>query len=415
MSFVWDLIELIITQPGALVYHLVTLFAIQLIAGVAIGHWQRQRNEAATRLFVMSVGIFLARAILMVLGVLARTNLVSAALLFPPLERFLQFLTSLLLIWAFLPVLEQRPRLGTSLLVVGTIMAAGAYAASASLWPQAKAAGSFYSSTWQERIWELSTAATLGLALVTVFAWRGADWGWTVCLLALLLTGHVLQLVAPVLDAHSAPWVRLASLAGLPLLAGLVYRRALRAAASQADEEGHADQTTVDLLRAVRRIGGEGELKVGLELAMPVIAKAMDADCAAAGLIISSSAETLRIVAAHSTAGLMVDESDLDLPLSDYPLLAAAVRSRRPKQVLGDHETAPQVSSLYRHLGFQTSGPLVVQPLVAGDDVVGLLLVGNPLCDREWTTHEGEILEGAGMLLACAIASEGHRRTVADL
>lgn len=234
MALVRDLIEWISTPQGALAYHLVTLFAIQMIAGLAVGHWRRQRDRDAIRLLTMALGLFLARAALMVLAVAAAADLISSTIFLPPLERFLQFVTSLLIIWALLPVLEDRHPASTVLLVAGALIAAGAYAASASSWLNAAGGATAYNSTRQARLWDLSTAALLGLALLGALVRRTRDWSWLVCLLALWLAGHVLQLSVPIAERHWPSWVRLANLASLPLLAALVYRRALALAYSGA-------------------------------------------------------------------------------------------------------------------------------------------------------------------------------------
>ncbi len=408
MSLVDDLVELITTPHGALAYHLVTLFAIQLIVGVALGHWQRQRDRAAARLVIMALGLLLARLVMMLLAVVAGVNLVSSALVLPPLERFLQFVTSLLVIWAFLPILRERVHLSTFLLLSGVVLAAVAYAASASLWSEVETAGTSYAMAWQGRLWELSTAAVIGLALLIGLAWRGADWGWMACLLALWLTGHILQLIAPIRDVHSAPWVRLANLAALPLLAALVYRRALAMANVPATSKQGVSSSAIDLLTAVRSIHSEGDLRAGLELALPTIARAVDADMAAVGLLVPGLVDTLRVVALHPKTNPATERGAVVISLSDYPLLNRVAHSRRPDDTSGDASTVPETGDLYRRLGWESSGPLLVEPLISGREILGLVWVGNPESEREWSSREAQILEGAALVLACAIAGEGN-------
>ena len=139
MSFLRNCVELITVPPGDLIYHLVTLFAIQLILGVAFGHWNRQRRDlAAIRLLVTSVGFALAHTLLMLVAVLDRVGVLPPNIVPPPLERFLDLATLLLAAWALLPILAQHSRLGTTLLLVTFLVAAGVYAAFATLWPQAE-------------------------------------------------------------------------------------------------------------------------------------------------------------------------------------------------------------------------------------------------------------------------------------
>jgi peptide/nickel transport system permease protein len=230
MSLVLDFVEFVAVPPGDLVYHLVTLFAIQLILGVAFEHWNRRRRDPmAIRLLLTGVDCVFARLLLILIAVLDRAGVLSPNVVLPPLERFLDLVTLLLVIGAFLPVLEHRSRLGVVLLLSLLLITMSVYVAFATLWPQAEAQGVVYSGYWQETLWECFTIAVLVLALIAGVVWRRGDWGLVTCMLALWLTGHVLQFALPIPDFHAAGWVRLANLAALPLLAGLMYRRALSA------------------------------------------------------------------------------------------------------------------------------------------------------------------------------------------
>jgi signal transduction histidine kinase/GAF domain-containing protein len=408
VSLLRDFLELITSQSGALVYHLVTLFAIQLILGVAVGHWQRRRDDASARLLVMGIGFFLARTILMLLAVLNSVALLSSDVVFPPLERFLDLATLVLAVWAFLPVPGQKRRLSTPLLIVALLAAVGTYAAFATLWPGAEAQGLVYNGYWQERVWEVSTTATLVLALMASIAWRGADWGWLVCLLGLWLAGHSLQLIAPVADANSAGWVRLANLAALPLLAALVYRRALAATLPSAKASKEMTLGAVGVLKAIQRIEADGHVESALELAASSIARTVSADMVAIGLRVPGSIDLVRIMALHPATSVMLANQEATLTVSKYPLLSTALQSRRLERAIADRKVS-RVSGLYYRLGFNVPGPLLVQPLIARERVLGVMLVGNPDSQREWRTDDEQILQAMAAALAAAIAGEQER------
>jgi hypothetical protein len=386
----------------------VILFAIQLIAGVAIGHWQRRRDEPSTRMLVMGVGLLFMRIILMLVALLDSVGLVSSMAVLPPLERFLQIMSYFLVVWASLPVVEEYPSLGTTFLLVSTVFAAGAYAASALLWPEAQVEAVGYVGHWQERAWEWSSAAFLALALVTNLVSQAPDWGWLVCLVALWLLGHILQLVTPTSDVNAAGWVRLANLVAMPLLAAIVYRRALEPAAAAPLRVDESDSGALGILEAVRRIKSDGDPGPSLDLAVASIARTVDADVVVIGLLAPGPVEVMRVVAFHPT-GAAAGRREPTLLLSNHPMLATAYRGRRQERVTGGHGDVSPVDGLYRRLGFDGAGPLLVQPLTVGDDVVGLLLVGNPESQREWTADDEQIVEAIGFALACAIARDEAR------
>ena len=123
MSFLQGLIELITVPPGGMIYHLVTLFAIQRILVMAFGYWRRNRRDwTAIRLLVVAAGFFLASILLMLVGGLERIGLLSSNLILPPLERFLTLATLLLTVWAFLSISARQPRVGMGLLIFSSMM-----------------------------------------------------------------------------------------------------------------------------------------------------------------------------------------------------------------------------------------------------------------------------------------------------
>ncbi len=408
MTLLRDFVELITVPPGDLVYYLVTLFAIQLILGVAFGHWSRHRRDpAAIRLLVMAVGLTLASTLLMLVAVLDRVGVLSANVVLPPLERFLNLATVLLVVWALLPILEQYSRLGVALLLITLLITAGVYAAFAALWPQAETQFSTYNGYWQETVWEFSTLAVLALALIAGVVWREGDWGLLTCLFAIWLVGHGLQFAFPITDSDTAGWVRLANLAALPLLAALVYRRAL--GVSLAAHEGTALEL-VGILDAARRIETARDVEVALGLAASSIARALRADMVAIGFPSSKPAKGIRIVALHPPTGPMLAHQEPTLLVSDYPLLATASQTGRLQSVSTPRKDSA-VPALYSRLGFERPGPLLVQPLTDRGTLLGIMLIGNPISQQRWTVQDEQAVQAVGTAIAASLVGARRRAT----
>jgi len=406
--FVSDLIELLTSPNGSLVYHLVALFAIYLILGIAFGHWNRHRRDpAATRLLVVGAGFAIARMLLMLVAVLDLVGLASPNTFLPPLERFLDLATLLLAVWAFLPILEQQARLGVAMLLITLLIAAGVYAAFASLWPQAEAQSIPYNGYWQETVWELLDIAILALALLAGLIWRKGDWSLTVCLFAVWLTGHILQFAFPTfpLDrVHTAGWVRAANLVALPLLASLVYRHVLSARSAAG---GDAALELISVIRAARRIEAAHDVETALGLAASSIARALGADMVAIGFPATEPPQGVRVVALHPATVLMLAQQELNLPASSHPALAAVLQTARQQHALTDSHTA----ALYDNLGFEQSGPLLIQPLTDGGTMLGIMLIGNPDSQRRWTTRDGRIVQAMGAAIAASLAGARRRES----
>ncbi len=408
MSSLTGLIRLITTAPGDLFYHLATLFAIQLILGIALGHWLRNRRDpAAVRLLVTGLGFTAARGVLMLVALLDRVGRVDPRLLLPPLERFLDLATLLLTTWAFLPILGRHMRLGLVLLLLTLLVAAGTYAVFATLWPRDEARGVVYNGYWQETVWELSTIAVLVLALIADLIWRQDDWGLLVWLLLVWLAGHVLQFLNPLVVSQTAGWVRLANLVALPLLAALTYRRALGATPSAGEE------TTVEIvsvLDAVRRIETARDIEAALELAALSIARTLTVDMIAVGLPIPGPSKGVRIVALYPPTRAMLAQQGVVLLASTHPLLATVLQTGRLERAYSNRKDEA-LSALYRSLGFDRAGPLLVLPLVEGNALLGVMLAGNPTSQRRWTVHNEQVLQAVGAAVAAALAS-AHRRAL---
>ncbi len=410
MSLLREFIELLTVPPGDLVYHLVTLFAIQIILGIAFGHWNRNRRDpVAIRLLVVGAGFFLARALLMLVAALNRVGMVSPNGIMPPLERFLDLAAVLLVAWAFLPILERHSRLGVALLLITLLIAAGTYAAFAVLWRQTVGQGVIYNGYWQESVWEFSTLAILIVAFIAGAIWRAADWGLIVCLFGLWIGGHALQFVAPIFDSHTAGWVRLANLVALPLLASLVYRYALSAPLGWAP--GEDEDTTLGvfgILRASRRIEAGHDTEAALELAASSVARAMGADVAAIGLLLTGPAKGIRIIALHPQTSAMLAQQELALMVSDHPLLATTVQTGRLQRAYTPRKLSI-AAALYRHLGFEQSGPLLIQPLADRDTLLGAILIGSPVSQKRWTARDERIVQAMGAAITASLINARRR------
>jgi len=409
-SFISDFIKLITTPDGSLVYHLVALFAIYLVLGIALGHWNRYRSDPmAARLLVTGIGLALARMSLMLVAVLDLVGQVSPAAFLPPLERFLDLATLLLVVWAFLPILERHARLGTVLLLLTLLVATGTFAAFASLWPQAEAQSIAYNGYWQETVWELADIGVLVLALLAALIWRKDDWSLTACLFGVWLTGHVLQFAFPTLpleESHTAGWVRAANLIALPLLASLVYRRAL----APATTDGDTTLELIGILRAARRIEAARDIEAALGLAASAIARALRADMVAVGLPTPEPPKGVRIVAIHPPTSAMLAQQELRLRTSQYPLLATALQTARLQRAHAPRKD-PSTAAIYTSLGFEQAGPLLIQPLTDGNAMLGVMLIGNPVSQRDWTEHEEQIVQAIGAAITASLISTRRRET----
>ena len=56
MAFLQQIIELLSRPPGSVIYHLLTLFALQVVLALAYSRWQRDANDEAARRMTFAAG-----------------------------------------------------------------------------------------------------------------------------------------------------------------------------------------------------------------------------------------------------------------------------------------------------------------------------------------------------------------------
>jgi signal transduction histidine kinase len=408
MSFLKDIVELISSQPGDVVYHLVSLFAVQIVLALALGYWRRNRRDPlAIQVAVFGGALFLARIPLMAIAVLARVGVLSPQVIQPPLERFLDLVTLLLAAWAFLPILARHLRLSTMGLVISLLISAGIYVAFAALWPQDEALSVVYIGYWQDTVWEFLSVAVTGLALIASVTRREGEWGLVACLFGVWLAGHVLQFATPLfVDSHTAGWVRLANLVTLPMIASLVHRRVMSASPA-ATLRRDAGPEIISILGAIQRIETAQDIGASLRLAAPSIAHAVGADMVAIGVPAAGSTKQLRIVAVHPSTGTMLAAQEPTLLLSRHPLLATAIKTGS-MQFANAPIKDPTIISLYHRLGFEQPGPLLALPLISEDTLLGVILTGNFVSQQNWTMRGKQIFQAMGAALVTALVNSSR-------
>ncbi|MCP4538896.1 MAG: hypothetical protein GY832_17310 [Chloroflexi bacterium] len=417
MLFLQSLIELITVSSGNMVYHIVTLFAVQSTLAMAFGHWNRNRRDwAGIRLVVIAVGLFFGSILLIFVGGLDFLGLLSSSRILPPLERFLNLATLLLAAWAFLPILARQPRLGIGLLIFSLAIVVFIYAAFAVRWTQIEAPAIFYNDYAQAAVWEYLSIIILLFCIVASMVWRENDWSLVTFLFSLWFIGHILQLVVSLpANGQIAGWVRLSNLAVLPLITSFVHRRTLSVSPGLAPRED-SGMEIIGILGAAQRVETARDTEAALKLAAPSIAHALGADMVAIALpdLVQSNspqsglAKKIRVVALHPSTGTTMADQEPSLLISRHPLLVTAIKTGSLRGVSTPEKDATIVD-LYSRLGFERPGPLLALPLMDNGTWLGIILAGNPVSRQSWTLRNRQIFQAAGAAITRAMLNASRR------
>ncbi len=402
MNLLYEAIRLITQPPGDLVYFLITFFALQQALFSAISARRADASSVrAKRWWGAILAILCGRIVLIVIGLLGQGAFLDPALILPPLERWLTFLSLVLVAGAGLAPIsppDWQRILFWSVIALSLIF----YGYCAAIWPTEAAVPLAYNQTIQEQVWTILNLAFSGLFLVLTLVLRPAEWEWLTGLWLFWLLGDVAQLIDPNLQTHFSGWQRLSALVAYPLLSILVHRQLLAGEAPGKREQSIDVECLQEILQGIETTS---EPEPALMIASSKFAQLLDVDmCAIALEEPESEPPQVQVIAVHPPTTAQMEMSKLDL--SAYPALRQAYEAHQAQDVSNPRQ-APWVSDLYGRLGFQEVGPLSVLPMYRNEKWVGILLLGNPESQRPLHPQALATHHLVAMLLAASIV-RGH-------
>jgi signal transduction histidine kinase len=250
MSIISNALNLLSALPGGLVYHLVTLFAIEAAFGMALGQWQRTRQRGPFRMAVAFGGLLLMRLCLMLVALLAWQGFLDPAALVPPLERFFDTAGVVLLCWAFVFPSLDSPALSRLFLIANLSLAAMTSLILTPLWylDFGAVADLNYNGYWQDIVWDIWKLLLFCMACL-ILLWRASrERDLLLSVFTCLLVGSFLHQMVVWLAPHFyevdhiAGWERLANFVAFPLLAVAVYRIVIAEISSRSRELETVDE-----------------------------------------------------------------------------------------------------------------------------------------------------------------------------
>ncbi len=399
MSIISNALTLLSALPGGLVYHLVTLFAIEAAFGMALGQWQRTRQRGLLHMTVAFGGLLLMRLCLMLVALLAWQGFLDPAALVPPLERFFDTLGVVLLCWAFVFPSLDSPDLSRLFLITNLSLAVMTSLVLVPLWylDFGTVADLNYNGYWQDIVWDIWKLLLYCTACL-ILLWRasperGLLLSVFICLLAGSFLHQMVVWLAPSFYgvAHVAGWERLANLVSFPLLAVAVYRMVIAEISSGSREletvgEGAKGEVErfIPLLKIGQKTGASLELPIVLDSAVAGTAQALGADMCAIALPADGEADEFYLAAIYPQRE---KGEDISLTLDEQRITQPAVR--QGEQIVTESvEGDAQVMELYALMGFSEMGPLLIQPLSREHSVIGMLIVGNPQTKRAFSSGD---------------------------
>jgi signal transduction histidine kinase len=409
-----DLIELVSQPPGNVIYHLITLFALQIIFAISFSHWRRNRHDRSALRMAWAAGIiFLLRLGLMVAGLiqpqLATTTVVAttAVSILPPLEQALHTVTAALLVWAIVPH-PQNPdfeRVSYTILftVLGIITIAAIFFTQS--WQVEALNQIAYNESDQATVWGLLQILLLGFGLMLVLASRTARFSLRSSILGLLLLAHLAHFWnAPEIipTQTDVPYLlRLGDLVVFPLWAILVYQQTLIPLLSGRDSsQVKINRRALQLATQIIQQQQEGAaLQRGLEMVTEFVPARF------IGLLTYETGSPQQLYLVRQTGNAGVESQQWQLNRNDWPALQHALEKGDSLELKPGGTGARQLRLLYEELGIGDNGSLLVEPLPGRDTVQGLLLLGRGPGYRQWAAADAALAQPIAAYLGQVIST----------
>ncbi|MBN1935509.1 MAG: hypothetical protein JW934_12650 [Anaerolineae bacterium] len=430
MSLFVDILTILSVSSGGIAYYLVVLFCIWAIMGLALSRWSRGEHRGVVPRLLIASGVMLfGRFVLFVIALIDRQNGTALVVFGPPIERVVDALSLVLLCWAF--TATSRKQVAVRILTaIASLVFVGFYVISAMQWGVAWQvdSGLVYNLFWHTWVWEIGQLLCAISMLAYLFVFPFPERGTLIVSLGMLALGHLMQAVLPFADQipHAAGWVRLANLVALPLISVSAFRFILQRFDAQLVELHAVSQESLsqvtglmDLVDINRRMASSLNLDTVLKNALHSLSQITPTNLCAIAFVTRSDIQELVLQVIYDDRD--VREPGVRFLAEDHPAIEYAITRNKP--VILESGENGQATNIYRLLGSGQSGPLIIQPLIEGDAVTGLVMVGRPNHPKPFSAVEINKCETFSRNLALTICNarqyraleQQHEHTTADL
>lgn len=411
MSGIISIYDLLSTGPGAFVYHLMILLALLAAAGISFIEYRRTGNPDQQRFLQTFTTLLLLRVPLLIGGPFrpeASSNLLVLVLntIIPLLVYALEVSSLTLLWWAFLSPMIGRRASKTFLISNLTLAGVAAIAFFPSWFRMVRAfpLAEYAALDWPQIFWDL-WAVLLSLSGAVFLFYFRERLGYSMPAISFLL----LTLGNSFILFDVVGLGRLINLLGYPLLIVTIYRAALQDLYAFRQElerlsKGALRQTheLMFLVEVSKLLGQSLELDSMLADAAESVCHSLDADRTA---ILLTDGNLTELQLATQFVPLQRPGKRAAPPpvkIAEQPLLEHTIR-RRKQLVLGGQRNSRRLLPLYHLLESQEEGPIILQPLVREQNVLGVMVVGRDRNKKAFEEEEVRSCESVAPQIAAAI------------
>jgi signal transduction histidine kinase len=412
MTLLPQIIQLLTESPGNIVYHLVTLFALQAVLGIAFSQWRRNKQDkTAVRTALAAASLIAGRLIIMIASLIIINNAVSSIVILPPLEQAINTVTAVFLLWAFIPSPQKMPRLGHVLLLFALLIVGIMTLSFAQVWAAQVADAPVptqipYNGTLQATIWGLVQIALLAIGLILTLGngrLRPTSRPFILGVLLLAHLAHFWNYPELIPSGTDIPyWIRLGYLAALPLWAIMTYRESLAPLVALQLNTLPVHQQLNRSLGLAATVIESNNTRNRLQAAVEMTARLTEAAFVGIGLLPEEAPNTVRLIS-NLPQPQTNSPRTWQLHLSDWEPFQQLVQTGKGSHLPLTGSKARQVYALYEALGIGALGGLLLEPLTQHNEVMGLMVLALPDGRIQWSTSQQTILPGLAKFVTQAV------------
>ncbi len=404
---------------------------------LAFGHRSRFPLEPSTRRYVSATAaLVLVWLVMLGAAVIALYGELDANQFMPPLERMAHAVTILLLGWAFLSADFVLWRNRSNLLIFACVfLLTLLFINTARAWLLEYEAGLAFNAGQYAPLWSAVTGClAAALLLLTALNTRHiADAPLKALLFLLFAAGNaweLWQIGQGQVSGNYQGAARLAYAAGLVLVPVIIHRLAISLLENSLVEVVLAASQQASAVQLEAQDGTELSPRDGLSLSsdsprlLAAIGMMLENDDRAAAtdrvvqavqsalaaelcLLLRLPNDSAADVVAGWDATSQKSLADAVLDLSEQPTLLAAAKRGDMTTLLPDHHT-DELHDLFQRIGVDGFGSIVVQPMAARGELVGVLLVGSPYGKADLTEADRALLAEISAVAAFLLEGQAN-------
>jgi signal transduction histidine kinase len=412
-----QILSILVTPPGNLIYHLALAFAVFASLQVAlIGRRAGSAGSTSGRTLLGLNLLLIAQLALFLSSGLAWQGVVNPHTFLPIFDRAVILFSLIWIAWLWVfPTSSRTADILTGLLNLGVVVL-GLFTYTQWLLEDP---GLAFNSSWQDWTWALVSLGVVVLAMILMLFRRPENWGVGMGMMTLNLAGLLAHLFLPRTGDDFSGYLRVAQLAAFPLLPSLLARapRPLQAVPRPVIERSSKEVRPADLqtVHAWLNLTLQTDPAQTSADVAHAVAQTMQADLC---LIASAPAGETNSVIVQGGYDMLREENlpGYILDQARLPAISTALAKGKPLRIIASETQPPDLTGLGITLGLTEVGNVLLIPLLNNNVPWGGLLLLSPYSKRVWSTDDQTYLssetESIVQVLRRSQGNAGHKKEI---